>query len=70
MKKKVLCIIPARGGSKGLKLKNLRKINGKPLIYYPIKAAIESKVCDKIFVSTDSKKIAKVAKNLGRMFPF
>ena len=55
---------------KRFKLKNLRKINGKPLIYYPIKAAIESKVCDKIFVSTDSKKIAKVAKILGRMFPF
>ena len=70
MKKKVLCIIPARGGSKGLKLKNLRKINGKPLIYYPIKAAIESKVCDKIFVSTDSKKIAKVAKNFGADVPF
>ena len=53
---KVICIIPARGGSKGLKLKNLRKVNNKPLIYYPINAAIKSRVCDHIFVSTDSKK--------------
>ena len=36
MTKKVICIIPARGGSKGLKLKNLQKINHKPLIYYTI----------------------------------
>ena len=56
MKKlKVICIIPARGGSKGLKNKNIQLINNKPLIYYPIKAAIKSKVCDKIVVSTDSK---------------
>ena len=50
MKKKyrVLCIIPARGGSKGLKLKNLRKVCGKPLIYYPISAAKKSKACNKI----------------------
>ena len=69
-KKRVLCIIPARGGSKGLKLKNLQKVCGKPLIYYPIIAAIKSKVCDEIFVSTDSKKIAKIAKGLGASVPF
>ncbi len=67
---KVICIIPARGGSKGIKLKNLRKVFGKPLIYYPIKAAKKSGVCDKIFVSTDSKKIANVAKSLGADVPF
>ena len=62
MKKlKVICIIPARGGSKGLKNKNIQLINNKPLIYYPIKAAI-NKVCDKIVVSTDSKKIAMLQK--------
>ena len=66
---KVICIIPARGGSKGLKLKNLRKVN-KPLIYYPINAAIKSRVCDHIFVSTDSKKIAYEAKKLGANVPF
>ena len=69
-KKRVLCIIPARGGSKGLKLKNLQKVCGKPLIYYPIIAAIKSKVCDEIFVSTDSKKIAKIATGLGASVPF
>ena len=67
---KVICIIPARGGSKGLKLKNLRKVNNKPLIYYPINAAIKSQVCDHIFVSTDSKKIANEAKKLGANVPF
>ncbi len=68
--KKVLCIIPARGGSKGIKLKNLQLLGGKPLIYYPIKAAIDSKVCDKIIVSTDNHKIAKVAKKFGAEVPF
>ena len=71
MKKlRVICIIPARGGSKGLKLKNLRKVDGKPLLYYPINAAIKSKVCDTVFVSTDSKKIADSAKRFGAEVPF
>ena len=52
-KEKVLCIIPARGGSKGIKLKNLQKVCDKPLIYYPVQAAKKSKVCNKIIVSTD-----------------
>ena len=69
-KNKVICIIPARGGSKGIKLKNLKKICGKPLIYYPIKAALSSKACDKIIVSTDSKKIALIAKKFGAEVPF
>ncbi len=69
MKKKVICIIPARGGSKGLKFKNLQKINNKALIYYPIKAAIRSGVCDKVCVSTDSIEIAKVAKKYGAEVP-
>ncbi len=69
-KKKVICIIPARGGSKGIKSKNLKFINGKPLIYYPIAAAKESKVCDHIFVSTDSAEIAKKAKRYGANVPF
>ena len=70
MKKKVICIIPARAGSKGIKLKNLRKVNNKPLVYFPIKAALKSKVCDKVFVSTDSLKIAKIAKKYGADVPF
>lgn len=67
---KVICIIPARGGSKGLKNKNLMKVNNKPLIFYPINAAIKSKVCDYVFVSTNSKKIAKVAKFYNASVPF
>ena len=70
MKLKVICIIPARGGSKGLKNKNFRKINNKPLIYYPIEAAIKSRVCDKICVSTDSPKITRIAQNFGAEVPF
>ena len=69
-KKKVICIIPARGGSKGIKLKNIQKVNNKPLIYYPINAAKKSKVCDEIFVSTDSKIIAKQAIKFGANVPF
>ena len=67
---RVVCIIPARGGSKGIKLKNLQKINNKPLIYYPIKAALKSKVCDKVFVSTDSPLIADISKKYGADVPF
>lgn len=67
---KVICIIPARGGSKGIKLKNLKLLGGKPLIYYPINAAIQSGVCDKIIVSTDNKMIAKKAIQFGAEVPF
>ena len=55
----ILCTICMRGGSKGLKNKNLKIINGKPLMYYTIKQAIKSRIFDKIVVSTDSKKILK-----------
>ena len=68
--KKTLCIIPARGGSKGLKGKNIQKVAGKPLIFYPIKSAIKSEVCDNIFVSTDDEKIAKEAIKFGAEVPF
>ena len=70
MKNKVICIIPARGGSKGLKSKNIQKVNNKPLIYFPIMAALKSGVCDKVCVSTDSIKIAKIAKKYGAEVPF
>lgn len=66
----MLAIIPARGGSKGVPHKNIKMLAGKPLIYYAIKAAQESKNIDKIIVSTDSIKIADVAKSLGAEVPF
>ena len=68
-KQKVICIIPARGGSRAEDEK-FAKVNNKPLIYFPIKAAFKSGVCDKICVSTDSLQIAKVSKKYGAEVPF
>lgn len=66
----MLAIIPARGGSKGIPHKNIKMLAGKPLIYYTIKAARESKFIDKIIVSTDSTEISYVAKSFGAEIPF
>ena len=57
--KNPIAIIPARIGSQRLKLKNVRLFNGKPLIYWTIKAAIESKIFSKIYIATDSNIIKK-----------
>ena len=65
--KKFIAIIPARGGSKQIKNKNIKKFLGKPLINWTIEAAIKSKVIDKIYVSTDSKKIVQVCKKLEEL---
>ncbi len=71
MKKKYkVCVIPARGGSKRIKNKNIKSFNGKPLISYSINSAIKSKIFDDIIVSTDSEKIAKIAKKYGARVPF
>ncbi len=64
------CIIAARKNSKRLKNKNILKIDGKSLIEIVIKKAKKSKIFDKIIVSTDSKKIAKIAKKCGAEVPF
>ena len=56
---KILGYIPARIGSKGIKRKNLAKLNGKPLIYYTVKFAKKMRPSIYPFVSTDSKKILK-----------
>ena len=69
-KKKVVALIPARAGSKGLKNKNTLNLKGNPLIYYPITAAKNSSYVDRIIVSTDSEKIADIAKNHGAEVPF
>ena len=61
----ILCTICARGGSKGVANKALRKINGKHLIEITIKQALSSKVFDEIVVSTDSKKIQNIANKNG-----
>jgi len=65
MKKKILAIIPARGGSKGIPRKNIRLLAGKPLIAYSIEAALKSKYIDKVIVSTEDEEIAEVAKIYG-----
>lgn len=67
---KTIAIIPARSGSKGLKDKNIKKINGKPLLAYSIEAAIESKIFDVVMVSTDSEKYAHIAAEYGAEVPF
>ena len=64
-KKKNVAFIFARGGSKGIKDKNIYLLNNKPLISYTIEAAISSKIFDDIVVSTDSKKIALIANSHG-----
>jgi pseudaminic acid cytidylyltransferase len=61
----ILCVIPARGGSKRIPKKNIKEFFGKPLIAYSIEVARESNLFDKIIVSTDDDKIAKIAKEYG-----
>lgn len=67
---KCLAIIPARSGSKGLPDKNIIDLCGKPLMYYTIRAALDSGCFDKVMVSTDSEKYAEVAKSCGADVPF
>jgi len=67
---KIIGIIPARGGSVGVPLKNIRDLGGKPLISYTIEAAIESKALDRVIVSTDHEGIAEVARQYGAEVPF
>lgn len=68
--KKVLSIIPARGGSKGLPGKNILPLAGKPLLAWSILAAKKSKYIDKCIISTDDKEIAKVANSYDCEVPF
>ena len=65
-----LCVIPARGGSKRIKHKNIKMFNGKPIIAYSIEAALKSKCFSKVIVSTDDNEIAEVAEKFGAYVPF
>src|SRR3989344_7053461 len=65
MELKILTIIPARGGSRGVPRKNIRLLNGKPLIAYAIEAAAGSGVIDQLVVSTEDNEIADVARRHG-----
>ncbi len=65
MKRGIVAIIPARGGSKGILRKNIRLIMGKPMIAYAIESALKCKYLDKVIVSTDDKEIARISKKYG-----
>ena len=67
---KIYGLITARGNSKGIPNKNMKSINGYPLIYYSAKAALESKYLKKVFLSTDSEYIAKYGESLGLEIPY
>ena len=67
---KNIAIIPARSGSKGLPDKNIKLLNGKPLMAYTILAAIDSNEFDEVMVSTDSPRYAQIAKEYGAKVPF
>jgi len=65
-----IAIIPARGGSKRIPRKNIKKFLGKPIIAYSIEVAIKSDLFDKVIVSTDDSEVAQVAQNYGAEVPF
>ena len=67
---KPICVIPARGGSKGVSKKNIRPIMGKPLIAYTIESALKSKIFSHVIVSTEDPKIASISKKYGAEVPF
>ena len=68
MKKKVLCTICVRKGSKGLKNKNIKEINSTPLFLITLKQALKSKIFDRIVVNSDSKIIKKICSNYDTFF--
>lgn len=65
-----ICVIPARGGSKRIPRKNIRDFCGRPMIAWPIRAAIDSGCFERIIVSTDDDEIATLAESLGAEAPF
>jgi len=66
----VVCVIPARGGSKGLPGKNIKNFCGKPLIAHTIEQAKQSKYIDRVLVSTETEEIAKISLEYGAEVPF
>ena len=65
-----IAVILARGGSKRIPRKNIKKFCGKPMIAWPIETAKKSKLFDHILVSTDNEEIAKISKSFGAEVPF
>jgi len=69
-RRKILTVIPARGGSKGIAHKNIVELAGKPLIEYTIEATLAARNLDRVIVSTDDPRIADTARNFGVEIPF
>jgi len=67
---KPVCFIGARGGSKGVPNKNIRLLNGKPLITYSIETALDSNIFSSVIVSTEDERIGRIAKKYGAEVPF
>lgn len=67
---RILAIIPARGGSKGVPEKNIKLLDGKPLLAYTSEVALQSKYLTELIVSSEDEKILAVAKSLGIKAPF
>lgn len=67
---KIICVITARGGSKGLPGKNIKLLDGKPLISWTIAAALGSRHIDRVVVSTDDPEIGRIAEQAGAQVPF
>jgi CMP-N,N'-diacetyllegionaminic acid synthase len=70
MKPKVMALVPARGGSKGVPMKNIRRLGGYPLIAFSILAGNLARHVDRVVVSTDSQEIAEIARWFGAEVPF
>ncbi len=68
--RKVLGVIPARGGSKGVPRKNIRLLAGKPLLFYTALPALEAKMLSRVVLSTEDEEIAEVGRSLGLDVPF
>ena len=66
----VIGVIHARGGSKRIPLKNIKLLAGRPLISYMVEAAVESRLLDRVIVSTDHPEIARIAREYGAEVPF
>ena len=67
---KVVAIILARGGSKGLPGKNILPLLGKPVLTYTVEAALQAQTLDRVILSTDSEEIAEVGRKAGAEVPF
>jgi len=66
----IVCLIPARGGSKGIPNKNIKLLNNKPLIAYSIETSLSSSFINDTIVTTDSDEIAKISREYGATVPF